>query len=149
LPWDTADVIGDLGIRNGVVAGGVGAVSSSVKSEIDSHLAANGGSASLRWSGADRYATAAQIAEQGTATMVNDYAFVGIATGTNYPDALAGGVASGMESGVMLLTAPDNLSSPASSALQAHAGEVAEVELFGGTGALSTSIETAVGQIIY
>jgi putative cell wall-binding protein len=60
----------------------------------------------VRLSGADRYATSAAISR---ATFSPGVPVAYVATGLNYPDALAGGAAAGRAGGPVLLTDPSNL----------------------------------------
>ena len=92
-------------------------MSSGVKSAVDGILVANGGFPSDRWAGDDRYETASTVAEGGWDNGFGSFDYVGVATGTDYPDALAGGVAAGANGGVVLLTNPTSLPSPAKQTL--------------------------------
>ena len=56
--------------------------------------------------GADRFATGAMVAER----FFSAPAFVGIASGETFPDALSGGVASAMNGGPLMLSASSALS---------------------------------------
>ena len=104
LPGATDDVIDDLGIRWAYIIGGESAVSASVKSTIDGMLLANDGAVSERWAGTTRYETARAVAEKGVEEGFASWSYVGVATGENFPDALAGGVAAGSSYGVIALT---------------------------------------------
>jgi len=86
-----------------IVAGGPSVVSNSVVSA----LRAYAGSVT-RQSGTDRYATAAAIS---AATFGSKVPVVYIATGRNFPDALAGGPAAGMLRGPVLLVEPNGIPS--------------------------------------
>lgn len=90
-----------------------------------------------RLAGADRYATAAAISADAFAPGV---ATAFVATGTTFPDSLAGGPAAARRGGPILLTAPNDL--PA--ATQAELGRLAprEIVLLGGTAAISRNVET-------
>jgi len=149
LPAATAAAVTALDIEQAFVAGGVSAVSDPVKAQFDVLLVANGGAQSERWFGADRYETAVAVAQGG-----NDQGFgwwnnIGIATGTNFPDALVGGVGLGSRNGLLLLTKPDVLSPATAQALEEHLPDIQTVEILGGTaavsGAVQTQIETALG----
>jgi hypothetical protein len=73
---------------------------------------------------------------------------VGMTTGDNFPDALAGGVLQGKMNSVMLLTRSDVLSTPTSAALVAHKSSISTVTFFGGVGAVSPAVRTAVGNVL-
>jgi putative cell wall-binding protein len=149
LSGRTATALSDLDIEEAVIAGGEGAVVPGVKTTVDSILVANGGSESSRWWGADRYATARDVAEKGILAGWGTPGVVGLATGTNFPDALGGGAACGYHGGVLLLTTPSSLSSQAEGFLSANSGFVGEVRLSGGTGALADQVMTDAGVAIY
>mgnify|MGYP002336080604 FL=1 len=90
----------------------------------------------IRLSGADRYATSAAISRASFAPGV-PVAYV--ATGLNYPDALAGGPAAGLAGGPVLLTDPRNLP-------QAIRDELARLQpgrivVLGGTGVVSAEVQ--------
>lgn len=124
------------------ILGSTQAISSGVQSAVD---ALNGGATDVvRLQGADRYATAANIAANGVRRGWVDFEWVGVATGTNFPDALAGGVCMGSYGGVLLLTLPTRLSSPTSDVL-ARYGPASHIAVLGGTQAVSNSVYSALG----
>jgi putative cell wall-binding protein len=140
----TAEALDDLDIEGGVVTGGAGAVSAAVKSGVDAITTANGGAATVRYGGIDRYQTAAIIAEDGVEAGYGSWDYVGVATGLLFPDALAGGVAAGANRGVILLTRTDTLPSYTSDALAEHGAEILYAEVYGGPGAVAPAVEDAV-----
>lgn len=144
LPDATVAAIKALGVDRGFVAGGEAAVSAAVKTEFDALLLANGGAASVRWWGNDRYETAVAVAEGGAAQGWGSFKAIGIATGTNFPDALVGGVGLGRNNGVLLLTRPDVLSSATADAITDHAPDIQTVEILGGTAAVSAAVATGI-----
>lgn len=88
-----------------------------------------------RVSGADRYATAVAISQAafpGTAPVVF------IATGANYPDALAAGPAAAEQGGPLLLTPGDAL--PASVTAELRRLKPAKIVVVGGTASVSTAV---------
>ena len=90
--------------------------------------------------GGDRFATAALVAEQFFPNPV----VVGVATGWNFPDALAGGALMGGESGPILLTTPDKLQSADGLYIGEHSATLQQAYLFGGTNVLSPLVATQV-----
>ncbi|GAB4279770.1 MAG: hypothetical protein Kow0056_13380 [Coriobacteriia bacterium] len=142
LPDDIAEVIDDVGITTGYVCGGEGAVSAATKQAIDDALIAEGGSASTRWWGHDRYETAAEIAKKGVEAGFTTWEYVGLATGENYPDALSGGVATGAHDGVLLLTRSSLLPDVTKNAIQAHQADVLFAEVFGGSKVVEPTVES-------
>jgi len=116
------------------VAGGAGAVSSQVESQLKNY----GDGEVLRWNGKDRYETAAALAF--AASDLDTTVF--IATGASFPDALGGSAAAGRLGGSLMLTRPTSL--PESTAWNLQYGEPAKVVVLGGTGVISNSV---IGQI--
>lgn len=90
VPSDVAAVIGELGATEAIVLGGTGAVKSAVETQL---LAAMGpGSTTRRIAGADRYETGRKIAAETIDVLGVDYSGTAfVATGKNFPDALAAG----------------------------------------------------------
>jgi putative cell wall-binding protein len=114
LPKATSDEITRVLPAGGTVyvLGGTAAVPDSVVNQLKSS-----GLTVVREAGADRYATAVAVAtELGNPTTVL------LATGTNFPDALAAGPAAAHLHGVVLLTAGSVLPTATSTYLSAHAG---------------------------
>ena len=111
LPEVVADALATLGPSEVIAFGGAGAVSDDV---LAAAAAAAGGAATDRVAGNDRYETAAAIADAMDTTGVSG---VFLATGTNFPDALAGGPASG--GAPILLSHPSRLPDATRTALAA------------------------------
>ncbi|MBF4510325.1 MAG: cell wall-binding repeat-containing protein [Aeromicrobium sp.] len=72
------------------------------------------------------------------------FGYVGVATGENYPDALAGGIGAGVQGGVVALTASSRLSTATKSTLEDHAPGILYVDVFGGTTAVAPAVRTAI-----
>ena len=111
-----------------VVLGGTGAVSAAVQDQLTT-LAPGG--ASRLW-GADRYETAAAISRSTFGVSV-PVAYV--ATGANYPDALGGVPAAGVEGGPILLVRPSALPTATRSELERLRPQ--RIVVLGGSGAVS------------
>ena len=103
IPASTAKELSRLKPDRVVVLGGRGAVSNTVLNALKPY--ATSGHVS-RLAGADRYATAAAIS---AASFSPGVSAVYIATGANFPDALAGGAAAGMHDGPVLLVQRDSV----------------------------------------
>ena len=97
LPAATATELSRLAPSRVVIVGGVGAVSAEVEAAVRAVVPA---ATVERLAGADRYATSAAV----SATFAPGAAAAFVATGTNFPDALAGGAAAGAIGGPMILT---------------------------------------------
>jgi basic membrane protein A and related proteins len=128
-------------VEEALILGGTGAVSAGVESALDTLL--GGSQYTTRLQGINRYVTAVAIASHGVSDAGHTWDRVGIATGEDYPDALAGGVLQGKVGSVMLLTLPTTLHASTATALTANAGAIDTVTFFGGTGAVSTAVRQA------
>ncbi len=145
LPTATTDVLGSIGATEAVICGGTGAVSSDVEGQL---VAMMGAPDVDREAGINRYATAAAVADYGYTRHHMHYNRVAIATGQDYPDALAGGPYQGLDRAVMLLTPGATLDISAAAALSAHRNEIVEVHYLGGTGAVSTNVRNQIKAIL-
>jgi hypothetical protein len=101
-----------------------------------------------RVSGANRYDTAAKVAEFGVGQGWGTCSFVGIATGEDFADALAGGVLTGMNRGVMLLTRPTALSAPTAAALSSSCTVITELVIYGGEAAVSDAVRAEIAALL-
>jgi putative cell wall-binding protein len=90
--------------------------------------------------GADRYATAVAVAT----TFFTAPTTLGIATGTNFPDALAAGALLAHAGAPLLLTDSGSLPTPTLQYLTSVASSATSAHIFGGTLAVSDSVRTAV-----
>lgn len=130
LPSSTADALERLRPVSIVVVGGPAAVSDAVVQQLDQFS-----TQVRRIAGADRYATSVAISASAFTPGV-ELAF--LATGSSFPDALAGAALAGRTDSPVLLSPPDCVPGPV-------ADEVARltpggVILFGGTVALSDAV---------
>lgn len=131
-----------LGVDHVLVLGGT----SSVKPAVETSLNATFGDPNVdRLDGANRYETAAVIAEYGVDNVFglgwNNVAF---ATGTGFPDALAGGVLQGSSGSVMLLTGATTLDASVATLLDDNKGTIAEVRFLGGTNSVSPGVRSLI-----
>jgi putative cell wall-binding protein len=94
---------------------------------------------STRLAGADRYGTAVAIS---AATFAPDVPVAYIASGTNFPDALAGAPAAAHEGGPVLLVPPGSL--PASTAAELIRLRPARIVVLGGPSSVSEVVRTAL-----
>jgi putative cell wall-binding protein len=100
-------------VDEALILGGTGAVGTAVQTQ----LATTMGLTTTRLEGINRYVTAVAIASYGVNSAGHVWDRVGIATGEDYPDALAGGVLQGKVGSVMLLTTPTSLHPATATAL--------------------------------
>ncbi|TAK01211.1 MAG: cell wall-binding repeat-containing protein [Chloroflexota bacterium] len=135
IPTATANELGRLHPGRIVVLGGAGVVSEAVKSALGGYTTG----LVTRLSGSDRYATAAAISA-GTFPVGVSTAYV--AVGTNYPDALAGGPAAGLEDSPLLLVRSTSI--PDATIAELTRLKPATIVVLGGTGVVSAAVMTAL-----
>jgi putative cell wall-binding protein len=152
LPGATSDILAECGTSGVYIVGGTSAVSAEVAAAID---ALPGVPTPRRLAGADRYETAVEVARAAAGMGPNGadapplgWHEIGLATGVDFPDALAGGAATGARGGVLLLTHPDALSPATDAALIAQRLRVSRVTVIGGTSAVTEIVRTAAGSAI-
>lgn len=130
------------GVSNVYVVGGASAVASSVITALDAQFGTI-----ERLSGADRYGTALAVADKGVALGLH-YDGIAFATGTNYPDALCGGVMQGLQDSVLVLTPGNDLYDPLAAKLTAQKANIGIYRFLGGTGAITTAVRNEVKALL-
>lgn len=98
IPSAIAEELARLQPKRIVLLGGPSALSETVETKLGSY------GSTVRIMGEDRYGTASALADH-----LGDAAVAYLATGADYPDALAGGLAAGAEAAPLLLTRSDRL----------------------------------------
>jgi beta propeller repeat protein len=150
IPAPIASAIDDLDITQSYVIGGEDVVKPAVFDAIRALEIANGGIGAIeRWSGANRYATAVDVANKGLAYRWIDLDTLGFAIGTNFPDALGGGAALGSYGSALVLTSGTSLSADTAAFLDAHRYDIGRVDFFGGADVLQPAVYDAVLAKIY
>ncbi|MBD8023312.1 cell wall-binding repeat-containing protein [Microbacterium gallinarum] len=99
VPSSTLAELARLGVQNVALVGSSSAVSSGIQSQL-----ASAGYSVARYGGADRYATAAAINDSFFGYGSTDTLF--LATGGNFPDALAGAAMAGRLAAPLYITSP-------------------------------------------
>ena len=124
------------------LAGGTDAVSNDVEVALGDYTV-------QRLAGPDRYATAVAIVTEAIAHGASA-ATVVLATGATFADALVAGPAAGTLDGVLLLAAPDDLTTSQATAdfLLANADQVDLVLIAGGEATISRRVEDQVREMI-
>lgn len=133
--------IAATGITDIDVVGSTTAIPSTVVTSLD----AIGGVNAVRVaSGTDKYAMSVAVAEWACLNEGFTTDFVGIATGDNFPDALAAGPMQGTANSLLLLTPSTSLDSRIRSELVARYAETEHVRFLGGLVAVSQNVRNAV-----
>jgi putative cell wall-binding protein len=130
LPSETAAELTRLNPQKVVVLGGTGAVTDAVKDQLESYSI----DAVERRSGADRYLTAVDVSSKAFASAAKVY----LATGVNFPDALAGGSVAGIAGAPILLAQPTCIPASVNAEIDRLAPQ--QVIVLGGTSALSDAV---------
>jgi len=135
LPAHLMAEITRLGATRAVIVGGTGVVSAGVAGQLS-----NAGITVTRIAGENRYDTAARIAlELARVRGVSGFATAYVATGENFPDALAAGGVAAARGVPVLLTRRDTLPAQTSGALSTLG--VTETIVLGGTGVITEEVE--------
>lgn len=137
VPAATTSAIATLGIdpAGSWVAGGT----STIRPQV---LAALGVPESHRMAGADRYATAAAVADNAVSRGWLDAAAVGV--GSKLPDATSGGAMLGTKRAPLLLTAPDALPAASSQWFAANKATVGIVYVLGGDRSVTPAVVSQI-----
>jgi len=130
LSTKTKEFIKNNGITKVIIPGGVGAVSEAAANELRSI-----GVIVERISGADRYETGLNIVNQFKSSFKND---VILATGSDFPDALAGGVLAAKKQIPILLVDKNYVSDGVKNYIKAN-GDI-NMYILGGTGVIPDSV---------
>lgn len=141
LPYATEQEILRLQPARIVVVGGTSVISSSVEAELDALFADDDDV--VRMAGADRYETSRLVTADAFGSATNAF----LATGTNFPDALAASAAAAHLSGPVVLV-PGTASSVDQATLDLLiALGVSNVYLAGGTSVVSSAIESQLAGV--
>lgn len=130
---------------HGYILGSESAVGAAVETELNAAPFVGFG----RYGGANRYETAAKIATIGYDGMGMLWSRPALAVGTNFPDALAGGVLQGSDYSVILLTPKDSLDPFAAAALTANRDMIYELRFLGSTSALGIAPRNAAKALLW
>jgi len=142
LSTPTRDNLGYLSSGDGrrieqvIVIGGPGAVSETVLSQINAL-----GISTRRIEGVNRQATAVAVAEFAIQTLGWNPAHLNLARGDDSADAISAAPHAGEELGPLLFTlSPGQLGTATADFLRAHAGVTQNIDVLGGTGAVSDAV---------
>lgn len=125
----------DHGSDTAFVIGGTGAVSDDVVWDLMDRVP--GDLYGERLAGTDRYDTAAEVAGFMSYALGTPFDVMGLSSGANYPDALAGGAGAGSLGGALVLTPPTSLHPSADYTLWVNGPYCIDLQCYGGTTALA------------
>jgi putative cell wall-binding protein len=137
VPTDTANAISTLGIKKVYILGGTSAVSSAVEAS----LVQATGNPATRLAGTDRFSTATAIGDFEQATLAFPVTSAILATGINFPDALAAGPLGGQLKAPIVLTA--SLPDASKAWLDKNSKTITKLYVAGGTSSIDDA--TVVG----
>jgi putative cell wall-binding protein len=133
--------------NHGYIIGGNTAISPAVETELNAAPFIVDGF--MRIWGDTRYETAAEVAAIGFEGLGMLWSRPALATGENFPDALAGGVLQGSDYSVMLLTRGGTLSPEAAAMLAEYKDHIYEIRFLGGTSVLAPGVRTAARALLW
>ena len=133
IPTETSAELSRLKPKRIVVVGGTAAVSASVESQLNGYTAGS----VTRLAGSNRYGTAAEIS---ASKFAPNAPVAYIATGLNFPDALAGGPVAALNGGPILLVEPNAI--PPATAAELLRLAPGRIGIVGGTAAVSASVQS-------
>jgi|GEM_PF-3421382 len=126
------------------IIGGTAAVNDAVLATVDATVLTVD-----RIAGADRYATAAAVANQfyplGAPLSAQS---VGIASGKKFPDSLGGGRASGFKHRPLLLVTESSVPTPTSDYISDNAGTLTSADVYGGTSVISDAVLATISGLL-
>jgi putative cell wall-binding protein len=139
----TAEVLADLAPTHAYVVGGTAAVSEATAEAV------RGQTGGLdRLAGANRFDTSQRVAEVALERVDATPRPLVVATGGNFPDALAAGALAARVSGMLLLVPGNGLSPSVDAFIRAHHQRFSEAIVVGGPAAVSPGALEQIGQAI-
>jgi len=127
----TNALLSSRGITSATIVGGTSAVSAGIEASLKGQL---GSAKVVRLAGADRFATSVLVAKEAFTSSNAAY----VATGLQFPDALAGSALAGAKHAPLFTSMPTCL--PAGAKQEMQSLKVATVTLIGGVNALSANV---------
>ncbi len=138
LPQETIDAMADLGIADVVITGGTAAVSTAVSDAIDAEV----GDVS-RLAGDTRYETSLAVYQAQVAAGMSPSTLT-LATGRDWPDALAAGPVSGAAGTTFAVIDGAGGADTLDELLAANADAIRRIRLIGDTAAISAEVEAQI-----
>lgn len=133
LSEKTTEAIKATGATNAIIVGGLSAVKPEAEEKLQGTMSVE------RWAGQTRYETSQQIADNIISSGTGNTSVVAIASGENFPDALAGGPVAGSNRGVLILS-PKNDGTAIKSWILSNRSNIQNCYVLGGCGAIAPSV---------
>ena len=130
-------------VDTALVLGSTTAVSADVYTYLDGET-----TSITRLEGAGRYQTAVAIAQYGVDSAGLAWDNVAITIGTDFPDALAGGVLQGVDGSVMLLTPGTSLDPAVATVLEDNKDDITAVRYLGSVNAVTQAVRDAIALLL-
>lgn len=143
LPSSVKTTMVDNGMTHGYIIGGTTAVSAAIETDLDTTFIDY-----VRYGAGSRYATAALVATHGFEGMGMLWSRPAIATGEDFPDALAGGVLQGSDYSLLLLTPKDSLDPATAQVLEDNSQRIYEMRFLGGLNAVDADTRDDVRALL-
>jgi putative cell wall-binding protein len=140
----TRNLVDELGLTEALIVGGPGVVDARTEQELASAL---GSESVARVAGPDRFWTAAVVAELGVLAGLSPDT-VAVASGRDFPDALAGASLQRSSTSVLLLTDPATVSDGAAAWMDVWGNGVFTMRFIGGSGAVSEAVRSRSLQLV-
>lgn len=132
------------GVTDVIILGGTSAVSQSQQAALEAEFSGH----VERISGADRYETSVAIANRSALEGLS-WDNSGLATGEQFPDALAGGaMLGGRWDSVLLITPTAELADPVKTKYETLKGTISDLYFLGGNSAISENVQMTVDYIL-
>ncbi|WP_108664053.1 cell wall-binding repeat-containing protein [Euzebya rosea] len=140
----TIDALEDLGARTVTIIGGTAVIGPSVVSQLEGL-----GYEVRRLAGSNRFSTSTAVADEALAQRTGDVTLV-IASASGFADALPAGALAARRSGVLVLAPRDSMADAPDVArfVESRVSRVADGVVVGGTGVISTTVETQLEQVL-
>ncbi len=146
LDASTSSMMTTLQVSKALILGSLKAVPNVVQTSLNAKL---GSSNVKRLEGNDRYQTCVAVAQYGVDNVYGlGWNNVAIATGQNFPDALAGGVLQGQKGSVLLLTPGTSLNATVAAKLSAKKASITNVTYLGGTNVVTDAVRATIGNLL-
>ncbi|GAB6153112.1 cell wall-binding repeat-containing protein [Desulfosporosinus burensis] len=138
LPPETAEILGELGISQVTLIGGKAVIKDTIEDQLSK--LPNPVKVAARYAGYDQYETNTVVLNQ----LPFDTSSVYVATGENFPDALAGAALAGKSNAPILLLPSQQLGNSTTAYLNQKRTSGSDFMIFGGWGVINYKLESII-----